>query len=215
MTEGDQVKIFPNEAFGYQRITVDRPLRVRWEVTDETASQLAETKQWVKLDEADRSDLTARLTALIGTTTTERGSLAKKIGSIPKAIEKPLWDILGVADPEAPIITNRKGMQEPDSDLRDNENVPLPAVPVVWEEEPDERIAGLEYRSAVEECMATEVVPYVSDAWVDHTKTKLGYEIPVTRHFYRYIPPRPLAEIDAEIKALEGEVQDLLREVTE
>ena len=56
--------------------------------------------------------------------------------------------------------------------------------------------------------------PYVPDAWVDHTKTKVGYEIPLTRHFYKYVPPRSPADIDAEIKQLEDEIQDLLREVT-
>jgi type I restriction enzyme M protein len=61
----------------------------------------------------------------------------------------------------------------------------------------------------------SEVLPYVPDAWVDHDKTKIGYEIPLTRHFYKYVPPRPLAEIDAEIKALEAEIQELLREATE
>ena len=55
--------------------------------------------------------------------------------------------------------------------------------------------------------MAAEVLPYVPDAWVDHAKTKVGYEIPLTRQFYRYVAPRPLAEIDAEIKALEEEIQ--------
>ena len=49
--------------------------------------------------------------------------------------------------------------------------------------------------------MTAEVLPYVPDAWVDHDKTKIGYEIPLTRHFYKYVPPRPLGEIDAEIKA--------------
>jgi type I restriction enzyme M protein len=62
--------------------------------------------------------------------------------------------------------------------------------------------------------MAAEVLPYVPDAWVDHSKTKIGYEIPLTRHFYRYVSLRPLAEIDAEINALEVEIQTLLSEVT-
>jgi type I restriction enzyme M protein len=62
--------------------------------------------------------------------------------------------------------------------------------------------------------MAAEVLPYVLDAWVDHSKTRVGYEIPLTRQFYRYIQPRPLAEIDTEIKALEEEIQRLLGEVT-
>ena len=52
------------------------------------------------------------------------------------------------------------------------------------------------------------------DAWVDESKTKVGYEIPLNRHFYRFEPPRELAEIEADIKVLEGEILDLLREVT-
>jgi type I restriction enzyme M protein len=63
--------------------------------------------------------------------------------------------------------------------------------------------------------MEKEVLPYVPDAWVDYDKSKIGYEIPLTRHFYVYKPPRPLEEIDAEIKGLEKEIQDLLAEVTD
>jgi type I restriction enzyme M protein len=214
-TENQKVKIFANEVFGFQRITVERPLRLRWEVTADTAAQLAETKQWAKLGEVEQADIEARLGPLAGTETTERASLAKKLGTVPKSIEKPLWDVLGVSDPTGPVITNRKGEPEPDPDLRDNENVPFPDTSVRWEEDPSERLASVEYRSAIDEYLTTEVLPYVSDAWVDHPKTRLGYEIPFTRHFYKYVPPRPLTEIDAEIKALEGEIQHLLREVTE
>jgi type I restriction enzyme M protein len=212
---GGQVKILPNTAFGYQRITVERPLRLRWEVTPDTATPLAETAQWVKLTAVERDALTARLSALAGTATTEQAMLRKKLGALSKAIEKTLWDVLGVPDPKAPVMTNTKRQPEPDPDLRDNENVPLSEVGVDWEAEPDERLASLQYRSAIEDYMAVEVLPYATDAWVDHSKTKLGYEVPLTRHFYRYSPPRPLAEIDAEIKTLEAEIQQLLREVTE
>jgi type I restriction enzyme M protein len=59
-----------------------------------------------------------------------------------------------------------------------------------------------------------EVLPHVPGAWIDRTKTKVGYEIPFNRHFYVYEPPRPLEEIEAEIRALEGEILSLLREVT-
>ena len=215
LTEGEKVKILPNESFGFQRITVERPLRLRFEVTAETAERLAATKQWAKLTAAGQHDLTTRLSELVGVSTTERSVMATKLGALPKTIEKQVWDTLAVADPEAPVVTNRKGEPEADPDLRDNENVPLPAIPVTWEADPTERLASIEYRSAVEDYMAKEVLPYVPDAWVDHTKTKIGYEIPLTRHFYKYVPPRPLAEIDAEIKALEAEIQDLLREVTE
>jgi type I restriction enzyme M protein len=213
--EGERVKIFPNEAFGYLRITVERPLRLRWEVTRDTPAQLAQTKQWIKLSLYEQTEIIEKLRALEGTSTTDRKALAKMLGLVPKAIEKPLWDALATPDPEAPIVTNQKGEPEPDPNLRDNENVPLPPVSVTWAENPDSRLASLEYRTAVEDYMATEVLPYVADAWVDHTKTKLGYEIPLTRHFYKYVPPRRLADIDAEIKALEAEIQHLLQEVTE
>jgi type I restriction enzyme M protein len=58
-----------------------------------------------------------------------------------------------------------------------------------------------------------EVLPHFADAWVDATKTKIGYEIPFTRHFYCFTPPRPLAEIDAELDAVEAEIQQVLRGV--
>ncbi len=214
-TEGERVKILPNESFGFQRITVERPLRLRWEVTAETAERLAATKQWAKLTPDQRHDFTARLSELIGVSATERSVMATKLGPLPKAIEKQTWDALAVADPEAPVVTNRKGEPEADPALRDNENVPLPPIPAMWVADPTERLASIEYRSVVEDYIAEEVLPYIADAWVDHTKTKIGYEIPLTRHFYKYVPPRPLAEIDAEIKALEAEIQALLREVTE
>jgi len=214
-TECEKVKIFPNEAFGVQRITVERPLRLRWEVTAETLPTLEETKQWVKLPLQEREAVAQSIGGLIGTSTTERREMAGRLGSLPKGIEKQLWDVLAVSDPEAPIVTDRKGRAEPDPDLRDYENVPLPQLPVAWEQDPSARLASPEYRAAVKEYMAAEVLPYVPDTWVDYSKTKLGYEIPLTRHFYKYVPPRPLAEIDAEIKTLESEIQDLLAEVTE
>ena len=214
-TEGERVKILPNGSFGFQRITVERPLRLRFEVTADTAERLAATKQWTKLTHDEQHDLLSRLSELIGVSTTDRSIIAAKLGVLPKAIEKQAWDALGVAGPEAPVVSNRKGEPEPDSDLRDNENVRLPAIPVTWAADPTERLASIEYRSTVEDYMAREVLPYVPDAWVDHSKTKIGYEIPLTRHFYKYVPPRPLAEIDAEIKALEAEIQELLHEVTE
>ena len=214
-TEREQVKILPNESFGFQRVTVERPLRLRWEVTAQTAGRLAATKQWAKLTADDQGNLASRLHALVGASTMERSAMAAKLGALPKAIEKQTWDALAVTDPEAPIVTSRKGEPEADPDLRDNENVPLPPIPVTWAADPTERLANIEYRSAVDDYIAEEVLPYVPDAWVNHAKTKIGYEIPLTRHFYKYVPPRPLGEIDAEIKALEAEIQELLREVTE
>ena len=213
--ENDKVKIFSNESFGHQRITVERPLRLSWAVTEDTVEQLSAEKAWGRLSEDERADIAKRLAGLTGTTTTERTLLEQNLGPVPKAIEKALWDTLAIRDPAAPIVTSRKGEPEPDPDLRDNENVPLPEVAVSWEPDPTDRLRSLAYRIAVEDYMATEVLPYVPDAWVDYEKTKIGYEIPLTRHFYKYVLPRPLAEIDAEIKALEAEIHELLREVTE
>jgi type I restriction enzyme M protein len=130
-------------------------------------------------------------------------------------VQKAIRAALAVRDDEASVITDRKGNPEPDPDLRDYENVALPAVPLSFVDDPADRLATLVYRTAVDDYMRDEVVPYVPDVWVDHSRTKIGYEIPLTRHFYKYVPPRPLAEIDAEIKALEDEIQRLLVEVTE
>jgi type I restriction enzyme M protein len=88
----------------------------------------------------------------------------------------------------------KNGTPEPDPDLRDYENVPL--------------------NEDIDAYFAREVTPHVPDAWIDRTKTKVGYEIPFTRHFYVYTPPRPLAEIDAELRDLESQIQKLLGEVT-
>lgn len=136
-------------------------------------------------------------------------------GQRGKALQDTLLDVLSVRDPEAPPVLDDKGNQVPDPDLRDYENVPLPPVPVTFEADVKPRLSTVEYETAVNDYLTTEVLPYVSDAWVDHDKTKIGYEIPLTRHFYTYVPPRPLAEIDAEIKQLEKEIQALLAEVTE
>ena len=214
-TEGDKVKVFPNTAFGFQRITVERPLQLRWEVTEDTILQATATKAWEKLPAEEQDDLRSRLSDLVGVVTTDPRQIRQKLGTVPKAVEKAVLDAFAARDPAAPVITDRKGNPDPDPDLRDNENVPLPAIPITWEQDPTERLSSIEYRSAVDDYLAIEVLPYVPDAWVDYDKTKLGYEIPLTRHFYKYIPPRPLAEIDAEIKALEAEIQNLLREVTE
>ncbi len=252
-TEGDKVKILPNEAFGFLRITVERPLRLRWEVTDETIAAVRETKAYQKLDERrldidpDQTWAAALELALDqcrGSTFTTADELDVQLGKAviaaweslgdpfdqppplkpgvtAKALElsaaqaRQILDALAVRDPDADPVTDKKGNPQPDPDLRDQENVPLPAVPVSYEADPTARLRTIEYRTAIDDYMTSEVHPYVPDAWVDHDRTRIGYEIPLTRHFYRYTPPRPLEEIDAEIKQLEAEIQQLLREVTE
>ena len=68
-------------------------------------------------------------------------------------------------------------------------------------------------KESIEEYFKREVLPHVPDAWIDHSKTKIGYEIPLNRHFYRYEPPRRLEDIETDIKKLEAEILDLLQEV--
>jgi type I restriction enzyme M protein len=208
--ENERVKILPNEAFGYQRITVERPLRLRYAVTEATLPAIEASAGWQRLTELERLDLVSRIDKLQGVSSTDRTDLARRLGPLPKAIEKALWEALAIRDPDAPAITDRKGHPEPDPELRDNENVPLPGPVEGFDEDPSERLASRPYRAAVDAYVAAEVLPYVPDAWVDHTKTKIGYEIPLTRQFYRYVPPRPLEEIDAEIHQLQEEIQRLL-----
>ncbi len=219
--ENDRVKILPNEAFGYLRITVERPLRLRWEITDETLAAVRTSSKLAKLGAARLDGLSAALAKHQGLSSTDRRQISGKITPILTAAglsrpqQQAVWDALAIRDSQARVITNRHGEPEPDPDLRDQEIVPLPELPVRFEPDPADRLATIEYRKAVEDHMDAEVLPYVSDAWVDRSKTKVGYEIPVARHFYRYVPPRALAEIDDEIKTLEAEIQELLREVTD
>lgn len=114
-------------------------------------------------------------------------------------VERPL------RDEDGEIVRDRKGNAKPDARLRDTENVPF-----TW----GGNGAGEDARDAViQQYFEAEVLPHVPDAWVDSAKTKVGYEIPFTRHFYEYVPPRPLEEIDAELNQLVGEIMELLREV--
>ena len=219
----DRVKVLPNESFGAMRITVERPLRLRWEVTEETLAAVASLaeKKLSRLDDKTREGLRDGLAENTGLSGTDREELAVKLAPIftrfglTRPQENAVWDALAVRDPEAPVITDRKGGPLPDPELRDHENVPLPEKKVVYEADVAARLETVEYRTAIRDYMDKEVLPYVPDAWVDYDKTKIGYEIPLTRHFYVYKPPRLLEEIDAEIKILESEIQDLLAEVTE
>ena len=100
---------------------------------------------------------------------------------------------------------------QPDSDLRDNEDVPLTA----------ETARGAKVNAVNEAYFHKEVAPHVPDAWIDGGKCDakdeqvgiIGYEIPFNRHFYEYEPPRPLQEIDAELDELSGEIMQMLQEV--
>ena len=105
--EGEKTKILPSESFGFQRVTVERSLRLHWEVAADTAERLASIKQWAKLSAEDQQEVASRLAGLVGVVTTERQAMAAKLGTLPKPIEKQVWDTLAVADP-----TPRSGSPE-------------------------------------------------------------------------------------------------------
>lgn len=114
-------------------------------------------------------------------------------------VERPLLD----EDDE--VIRDSKGRPKPDSKKRDTENVPF-----TYGGNTD----GVDGKDAtIEAYFEAEVAPHVPDAWIDHKKTKVGYEIPFTRIFYRYVPPRPLVEIDKDLKAKVATIMALLKEV--
>ena len=100
-------------------------------------------------------------------------------------------------------MLSRGGKQQPDPKLRDQENVPLPEGFFGLAEDARKKVL----EETAEAHLENEIHPYVPDAWLDHTKSKLGFEIPFTRQFYVYTPPRPVEEIAAEIKNLETQIQ--------
>jgi len=126
-----------------------------------------------------------------------KGLLHRRGARWKKTEEKRCRDVFTQKDPEAePVKASGRGKGfEPDSTLRDFENVPL--------------------KEDLEVYFEREVRPHVPDAWMDSTKDKVGYEINFNRHFYKYTPPRPLEAIDADLKKVEEEIWRLLREVVE
>jgi type I restriction enzyme M protein len=197
-----KLKIFGTREFGYHRITVERPLKLRFEITEDTLTVLEESKPLGKWD--GRDAFNAAMRGLLGNVwwtkaEAQAGLLAaaKSGGALwptGAPYQKAIWAAVSVSDPDGEVQLAKDGTPEPDPDLRDYENVPL--------------------GEDIDAYFAREVTPHVADAWIDRTKTKVGYEIPFTRHFYVYTPPRPLAEIDSELRDLESQIQKLLGEVT-
>jgi type I restriction enzyme M protein len=197
-----KVKIFGTRDFGYHRITVERPLKLRFEITEDTLAALENAKALAKWD--GREALVAALHGSTGSVWWTKNEASNALHAAARsagttwpstaALLKGIWGVVSVSDPEGEVQKANDGTRLPDPDLRDYENVPL-----------DEDVNAY---------FAREVTLHVPDAWIDHDKTKIGYEIPFTRHFYVYTPPRPLAEIDAELRDLEAQIQKLLGEVT-
>jgi type I restriction enzyme M protein len=205
-------KTFDRRDFAYWAVTVERPLQLRFQCTPETISTVAEHKKLGQID-----GLVAALEAFGDEPYLNREkfnlALGKHLGShgvaLTAAQRKTLWQTVGVHDDDADYCRvpsgKNKGDIEPDPDRRDIEDVPFG-----WGDHPKTHEA---LRDTVQAYFDAEVKPHVDDAWIDWEKTKTGYEIPFTRHFYTYEAPRPLEEIDADLERVVGEIMTLLREV--
>lgn len=208
--ESEACKVFSTTDFGYRRITVERPLQLNFQANPERIERLREEKQFQKLGEDEQE----RLLRAVGNLAAEtlyrnREAFTRELNKTLKAYDlkltatqrKAALNALSARDEEADVCRDNKGNPEPDPELRDYENVPL--------------------GESIHDYFEREVKPHVPDAWIDESKRDekdkevgiVGYEIPFNRHFYKYEPPRPLEEIDQDLKRLSTEIQSLLRDV--
>jgi len=219
--ENDYCKIYPTTFFGFRKITVERPLRLNFQVSEERLEDLKAEKAFINLAVNRKKDekikakeekagrqlqeqILSRLRTMPDTLYKNRNEFIKLLDKTLKPVnpaaplKKAILNALSERDETADICTDSKGNPEADSELRDTESVPL-----------DESIYDYFER---------EVKPYVVDAWintaiVDHKDGqvgKVGYEINFNRYFYTYIPPRPLEEIEGEIEKIEKEIMRIL-----
>ena len=225
--ETEQSKIFPNKAFGYWKVVVERPLRLTVDLSPERLRTFRDDCRHAKEEplanavdrvEADlgpgpHRDFNSFLSAVSADSATHRVKLTAKR-------KKLLKTALATRDETAePVIrvVHRKGEAEPDA-LRGLYQCNIDGRPVVVEYEPDTELRDTEqvpllHEGGVEAFLRSEVLPYAPDAWYDPAKVKIGYEISFTRHFYKPKPMRPLEEIRADILALERETEGLLVEI--
>lgn len=220
--DGEHVRIFDNEDFGYRRIIVERPLRLNFAVNEERMARLEDTNAFAALAiskkrkdtkaaeaerEAGRRLQETIITALktlepLGIVKNReeflkqmKTAFKKSDTKVSSSLFKAILMALAERGETATVCTDAKGNPEPDPELRDYENVPL--------------------KESVDEYVKREVLPHVPDVWVDESKTKIGYEINFNRYFYKYTPPRPLEEIEADLRKTEKEIADMFTEMTE
>jgi len=222
--EGEHSKIFNNADFGYRKITVERPLRLNLQVTEERLERLKVQSAFFNLAVSKRKDTKTKATEEAEGKKLQEAIL-DALRKLPKQLfkdrilfeqeldrldlslsaplRKAVLAALSERDETAEICFDKNGEPEPDPDLRDTENVLL--------------------SEDIHSFFEREVRPHVPDAWInlnvrdekDGEVGKVGYEINFNRYFYEYQPPRDLEVIEAEIKTLEKEIMDMLKEVTE
>ena len=205
----DVSKVFDAQDFGYREIKVERPLRLSFQATPERIETLKSERPIVRLDATDQESLFRALAHLPRTLFKSRNAFEKALDKVLKGagvkigapIKKTILAALSERDDTADICLDADGSPEPDPELRDFELVPLTE----------------DWRTY----FTREVTPFVADAWVDETYLddtdkkvgRVGYEINFNRYFYRYVPARPMDLIDAELKTLEVEIAELLKQV--
>ena len=219
--EGEFVRIFNSEEFGYKRITVERPLQLNFQVNEDRLSRLKEARAFVNIASSKKrknskeieeeiqagkklqEDILSVLISLKSKTLIKNRDsfvdlLKEKFGKadlkISSSLLKVIIESLSERDETADVCKDSRGNPMTDSELRDYENVPL--------------------KQDIHDYMKEEVLPHVPDAWVDESKTKVGYEINFNRYFYKYEPPRPLPEIEKDLRKIENEISGMLSEVT-
>lgn len=209
--ETKKSKIFPIEAFGYRRITVERPLKLNFQTSEDRIERIADEKAIQKMDQEDQDKILAACRALDAETVYRnrkqfqkalKDSLTDHQVYLSAPQLKALLNALSERDPEADICTDSKGNPEADTGLRDSENVPL--------------------AESVYYYFEREVKPHVPDAWIDESKRDekdgevgiVGFEIPFNRHFYEFAPPRPLHEIDADLKQCTDRIKQMIEELS-
>ncbi len=211
MEETQNSKVFPNEAFGYRRITIERPLRLNFQASEARIAQLDEEKTLQKLNAEVFDQLKQAIQHIDADTLfTNRDDFIKTLNAQLKASGikltaaqlKAVLNALSERDSDADICTDKKGNSEADTSLRDYENVPL--------------------TENIDDYFTREVKPHVPDAWIDESKRDeqdgevglVGFEIPFNRHFYVFEPPRPLEEIDADLKLCTDKIKQMIEELS-
>lgn len=232
-------KILDNRDFGYIKVTVERPLRLNFSANKERIARLKEDEAFLSYsigkpakgkktvgNQLLQDSIITIVESVGGTLYKNRDTFTELLEEafekseikLDAKLKKIILSNLSEKDSSADICTDSKGNYEPDPDLRDTENISLPGaiqlpLPIGYDNETglDEFVEIV--KAHCEDYMIKEVLPHVSDAWIDYTKTKIGFEIPINKLFYIYKPPRNLETLDAEIKIIEQNILKMLGEV--
>lgn len=216
--EGEHCKIFDTTYFGYRQITIERPLRLDFQMSKERLEKIKTESAFDKLKLAGQTALMEHLKAFphkeLYTNREQFMGVFEpyiKEKKLSASLKKAVLNALSERSDTADICTDAQGNPEPDSELRDHENVPLGPASA-------KATAG---REDIYSYFEREVKPYVPDAWInesirdhkDNEVGKVGYEIPFTRYFYKYEAPRELEAIEQDIEAVENELLELLKKL--